>query len=104
MGEIVHGINTPVVTGTMMLGVLDPVQGGITHIQVGRFHVDPGPKNMLSFPKLSRTHTPEEIQVFICTPLPKRTFTAGFGQCSAKIANIFSAEAVHVRQAPANQF
>ena len=43
--EVIHGINAPLVTGPMMLGVQNAVHHRIAHIKVRRTHVDLRPQH-----------------------------------------------------------
>ena len=54
MGKVVHGINTPLVSGTVMLGVQDSIENRIAHEHIRRGHVYfgteyPGPIGKLTF-------------------------------------------------------
>ena len=46
MGKIVHGINAPLLPGTIVVHPLDAVQNRIPHIHVGRSHIDLSPKHL----------------------------------------------------------
>ena len=40
VGEVVHGVDAPLVSRTVMLGMPDAVQRGVTHDHIGRGHIN----------------------------------------------------------------
>ena len=43
MGEIIHWINAPLVSRIMVILMQDPINNWISHVHVGRSHVNLGP-------------------------------------------------------------
>ena len=46
VGEIVHRVDAPLVALAVMLGVLDAVDGRVTHVHVGAGQVDLGTQGL----------------------------------------------------------
>ena len=61
MGEVVHGIDSPLRTRTMVRYLDDAVDDGVTEVHVGRSHIDLRSKDHRSFLELARIHPMEEV-------------------------------------------
>jgi len=65
-----------------------PVDHRVAHVQVGRGHVDPGPKGSRPVGELARPHPPEEIEVLVDRPVAPRAVSAGLGQRSPVVLHL----------------
>ena len=63
--EVVHWIDAPRIAGPVMGRVPDPVQRWISHVQIGRRHVDLRAEHVLAVGELAGFHPREQIQVFL---------------------------------------
>ena len=61
-----------------MMGTLDTIDDGVTHIHIGRSHIDLGTKSLFTIGKFPSFHTTEEVEVFFNGTVAVRTFLAGF--------------------------
>ena len=103
MGVIVHGVDTPLVSGLVVAGVADAVDDGIAHIQIGRCHVDLGAQHVAAVGKLAGAHAPEDVEILFHTTVAVGAFLARLFQGAAVLPNLFRAEAVHVGLAGLDQ-
>ena len=97
VGEIVHRIDTPLIAGTMMLGVQDAIHDGIAQVQVRRPHVDLGAQRSCSIRKLTRLHASEQIQILFHGSVAIRALLPRLGQRAALLANLIWRQIVYVR-------
>src|SRR5512145_3228043 len=65
VGKVIHGINLPFITCTMVRSLKYAIDYGITHMHIGRCHIYFSPENTGSLIKLTFIHPEEEIEVFI---------------------------------------
>ena len=56
VGEVVHRIDAPLISRSMMFRAQDPIHNGIAHVEVGRRHVDLRSQCTRPIGKLSRAH------------------------------------------------
>ena len=63
VGEVVHGIDAPLVTGAVVRLVEDTVHHGIAHVHVGRGHIYLCPQHLLAVLVFAVAHLAEEAQV-----------------------------------------
>ena len=96
MREIVHRIDAPLVTGAVMRGMAYPVQGGITHDQIGRRHVDLRAQHVRAIRKLASAHTPEEIEVLLDRTVSIGTLPARLSQCPPVLTNLIGGKVIHI--------
>ena len=89
MRKVIHGINTPLVTRFLMRLVLDAIQGGVSHINIGRGHVNLGAQHVCPFGKVAVAHTGKQLQVLFYRAVAIRTVFAGFGQGTTVFSHFF---------------
>ena len=63
MGKVVHGIDAPGISRTMVMGKFDSVHERVAHVHVGMRHVNLGAQHHASFWMLSLPHFLEQPQV-----------------------------------------
>jgi len=79
--------------------VANSIDRRITHVHVRRRHVDLGTQDMLTIAKLAGIHAAEQIQIFLDAAIAVGTVLARLGQRASVFANLFSTEAVYIRDA-----
>ena len=100
---VVHRVDAPVVARAVVLGVANPVQRRVPHIQVGRRHVDFGAQHVLAVGELAGPHPAEQVQVFLNRTIPVRAFPPRFRQRAPILAHLVGGQAVNVGVAVPNQ-
>src|SRR2546430_5040392 len=100
---VVHRVNTPLTTGTMMVHVENSIHDRVSEIKVRRTHIDLRPQRSRAIWKLSLFHAHEQIEILFDQTVAIRAFPARFGQRAAIFANLVSAEIAYVSFAILNQ-
>ena len=98
MGEVVHGINHPLVTGLMMHFLADAIENRIAQIQVGALHVDFGTQYSSPLVQLTAAHLLEQGQILFHAALAIGAWLARRGEITAVLGDLLRAQAVHVGQ------
>ena len=70
MREIIHRVDTPVVSCSLVMGPFDAVNQRVSHVQIGMGHVDLGPEDTVTVGMFSCTHLPEQCEVLFHTSVP----------------------------------
>ena len=96
VGVVVHRVDAPLVAGSRMLGVQDPVHRRVSKIHVRGGHVDLGSQNPRPIGELARAHPLEQVQVFLDRSAAVRTVASGFGERAAILADLVGGEVVYV--------
>ena len=71
--EIVKGIDTPGVAGTVVLDMSNPINHRIAHHNIGVGHINLEAQYMSAIGKLAIPHIAEELQIFCGTTIAKWT-------------------------------
>ena len=104
MGEVVHGVDAPLVALTVMLGVFDTVDGRVTHIHVGAGQIDLGAQGLFAFLELTGTHPAEQVQVLLRAAVAPRGRAGGLaGIGAAVLAHLLAGQIVHIGLALGDQ-
>ena len=103
VGEVVGGIDAPVLPGARMSGVEDAVEHRVAHVDVGRRHVDLRPEHPRTFGELARPHAPEEVEALRSRAGPAGAVAPRLGERAAVGADFVRREVVHVGVAGLNQ-
>ena len=103
MGEIVHRVDHPLVTGLVMRFFAYPVEHRIAHVQVGALHVDAGTQHRRAFVELVVAHVGEQRQVLFHGAVPVRAVTPWGGEVAAHLRDLLRRLGVHIGQALADQ-
>ena len=82
MGEVVHGVDAPLVPLMVMGHVYYPVHGGIAHVEVGGGHVYLGAQRPAAVREFAVLHALEQVQVFFDAPVPPGGVPARLGKGS----------------------
>ena len=99
VGEVVHGINFPCSTGTVMRCLDDAVHDRVAEVHVRRSHIYLRAEHAAAFFKLAGVHAGEQIEILLDRTVAVRAFLSG--RCgSAFLARDFlAALVVHIRLA-----
>ena len=104
MRVVVHGINAPLISGSVMLRVQNAVHHRIAHVQVRRSHIDLRPQSTRAIGKFSGAHALKQIKILFDRPVAIRAIFAGFRQSTAVLPNFICRQIVDVRLAFLDQF
>ena len=96
MGEVVHGIDAPLVPCPVMGHAANAVEGGIAQVQVGRGHVDFGPEHPGTVLKLTRSHALKQIQVLLHRTVAIGALTAGLGQGASVLPDLLGVQVADI--------
>ena len=104
MCVVVHRIDTPFVTRVLMGKMRHTVQDRVTHVDIGRCHVDFGPQRLLAVGISAFLHLLKQPQVLLDTPLSVGIVFARFGQCAAVLSHLLCSQIRNVCLAFPDQF
>ena len=80
-----------------MLGVLDAVDGRVTHIHVGACQIDLGTQGLFALLELTGTHPAEQVEVFFRAAVAPRRGTGGLaGIGAAVLAHLLAGQVIHI--------
>ena len=82
MGKVIHGINTPAVTGLLMMRPFDSIDRRVPQVHIRRGHIYFGPQQAAAVGKLASAHTAKQVQVLFDRTIPERTIATRLGQRS----------------------
>ena len=85
VGEVVHRVDAPLIALTVMLGVLDTVDGRVPHVHVGAGEVDLSTEGLFALLELARTHPAEQVEVLFRGAVAPRRGTAGLASVAAAV-------------------
>ena len=104
MGEVVHRVDAPFVALTVMLGVLDAVDGRVTHVHVGAGQIDLGTQGLFAFLELTGAHPAEQVEVlFRGAVAPRRRAGRLAGVGTTVLAHLLAGQVVHIGLALFNE-
>ena len=61
---VVHRIDAPLAAGAVMVGMKNAVHDRVTHIKIGRGHVDFGAQHARAIGEFAFSHALEEVEIF----------------------------------------
>ena len=96
VGVVVHRVDAPGIGGPMVVGVADPVDGGVPHVDVARSHVDLQAQHVGPVRELSLPHPIEQVEVLFGGSVSMGTFPTGLGEGPPVLPDLLGGEAVHV--------
>ena len=95
--------DTPGVSGSVVGNLADPVEDRVTHMDIGRSHIDLCPKHMASIFEFPFTHALEKVQILFNGSIPEGTVASRFGQGASVFPNLLCAQAVDISLSPADE-
>ena len=98
VGEVVHGIDAPLVPLAVMVQVVDPVEHRVPHIEVAAGQVDLGPQGVLALGELAVLHPLEQVQALLDGPVPPGG-AGGSGDISPVLLELLRRQLADIGQA-----
>ena len=90
-------VDAPLIALTVMLGVLDAVDGRVTQIHVGAGQVDLGAEGLFALLELACTHPAEEVEVLFRGAVAPRRGTGGLACVAAAVlAHLVAGQVIDV--------
>ena len=96
--EIIHRVYTPFVAGLVVLDMSDAVNHRVTHIEVGRRHIDFGAQHFCAVFEFAGGHAAEQVEIFFDAAVAVRAVFAGLGERAAVFADFIGAQIVDISQ------
>ena len=103
MRKVIHRINAPLVALTVMMRTNDTVDGRVTHIDVGRCHIDLSTQGLRAIGELAVLHTLEQVKVFFNGAISPRRFLTGLSQSATIFGHLFLSQVADERLAVFDQ-
>ncbi len=103
MGEVIVGIDAPLVTGLVVMGMANAVQDRIAQVHVGRRHVDLGAQHACAVGELAGFHACEQVEALIGGTLAERAVLARLGEVAAVFARLLGGQIADIRLAGLDQ-
>src|SRR5574344_917864 len=97
---VIHRIDAPLVTGTMMRRMLDSIKKRIPEHHVRTRHVDLGPEDLLAVSILAVPHLTEKLQVLLHAPVSVRTLGTRLVDSTATFTDLFLSLVIHISEPP----
>jgi hypothetical protein len=94
--HVVGGVDAPGVACSRMLGVQDPVQDRVAHVDVPGGHIDLRSQHASAVRELTGSHATEQIEALLDRPIAPRAVRARLGQCAAMLADLIGSQIVDV--------
>ena len=104
MSKVIHRVNAPFVPGAVMMGLHDPINDRVPHIEIGGSHINFGTQNEGAVVEFPGGHPGKKIFGFLNRPVAEGAFPARFGQGSPVFTNLIRGQFVHIGQAFINEF
>ena len=96
MGVIVSRVDAPLVTGLVMNDMPNAIQHRVTHIDIGRCHVNPGAQRITAIGELPGLHPREQVEIFLDRTIPVRAVGARLGQATAILPCLLGAQTADI--------
>ncbi|EFQ62581.1 hypothetical protein PFWH6_3658 [Pseudomonas fluorescens WH6] len=103
VGEVVVGVDAPLVTGLVVVGMADAVHDRVAQVHVRRGHVDLGAQHAGAVRELTGAHAGEPIEVLLHRAVTERAVLARFGEGATVFLGLFGAQVVDVGLAGLDQ-
>ena len=103
VGEVVVGVDAPLVAGLVVMGVADAVHDRVAQVHVRRGHVDLGAQYAGAVRELTGAHAGEPVQVLLHRTVAERAVLARFGQRATVFLGLLRAQIVDVGLAGLDQ-
>ena len=104
VGEVVHGVDAPLVTGTVMMRKLDAVKERVTEHHVGMGHVYLCAEHLFAFGILAGLHFTEQPQVLFHGTVSPGAGGAGLVHGTAVFPDLVLSLVVNIRKAALDKF
>ena len=97
VGEVVHGVDAPLVALTVVVLVVDAVDDRVTHVEVAGGQIDLGPQRHGAVGELTGPHALEQIQALLNGPVPVGALGGG-AHIAAHVAHLLGGQLADVGQ------
>ena len=98
MGEVVHRVDAPLVTGLVVFSELNAVQHRIAHHDERRRHIDFGTQARFALFEATGTHFFKQRQVLFHAAIAERAVFTRCGQRTAVLTDLICRQFVYIRQ------
>ena len=98
VGEVVHGVDAPLVPLAVVVHVVDAVEHRVAHVEVAAGQIDPGPQGHGPVGELAGTHPGEEVQRLLDGPVAEGRAGGGV-HVAAVLLKLLGGQLAHVGQA-----
>ena len=88
MGEVVHGVDHPILSSAVMLDEFDAIDQWISHQHVFVRHVNFRTENMRGLWELAGLHTLKQFKVLLWRTIAKWTIYTWFPRCTFLIGHV----------------
>ncbi|MCY1172027.1 hypothetical protein D9M73_121530 [compost metagenome] len=96
VGEVVVGVDAPLVAGLVVMSVADAVHDRVAQVHVRRGHVDLGPQHACAVREFTGLHAGEQVQVLFDAAVAERAVLARLGQAATVFLGLFRGQVVDV--------
>jgi len=103
VGEVVVGVDAPLVTGLVVVGMADAVHDRIAQVHVRRGHVDLGAQYAGTIRELTGAHAGEPVQVLFHRTVAERAVLARLGEAATVFLGLLRSQVVDVGLAGLDQ-
>ena len=104
MSEVIHRINAPGVSGSVVSHVSYTVDNRVTHVHIRRCHVDLGTKNFFSIGIFAGFHFFKKLKVFFNRTIAVWTFFTRLCQSSAVLTDFIGSQVADISLSFFDQF
>ena len=103
VGEVIHRVDAPLVTGLVMVCVADTVKNRIPQVDIGRGHINLGPQHQLTVLVFAITHITEQLETFFYRAIPIRAVPARSLQGTTELRHLVCCQRTDIGLALCNQ-
>ena len=96
MSKIVHRINAPCISGIVMSHMCHTINNRISHIHIGRSHIDLCTEYFLSICKFSVLHVLKQLQVLLYAAVTVRAVLTRLSQGSTILSDLLGRKVAHI--------
>ena len=89
MCEVIHRIDAPLVAGILVGHMCHTIDNGITHVDIGRCHINAGTQYLGAVLVLSGLHILEQCQILFYASCAAGILLTGLGQASSVLTDLF---------------
>ena len=100
---VVHWVDRPLIASLVMFDMANAINHRVTHVDIGRCHVDPGTQTMGAIRKFTCTHARKQIHILFHTAAAVRTLLARTREIAAIFARLLRRKAADIGLACTDQ-
>ena len=103
MSKVVKRINAPLIALSVMVLAADAVDSGVSHIHIGRCHINFCTQSAGTVLKLAVFHSLKKVKVFLNASISIGALLTGLGKSSSILAHLFCVKVADVGLALADK-